>query len=275
MCGTLNDQNAQSCKYCGYLFEDYSSTAGGGVQSSASSPQSGRWQAPAPDVSTIPPIEPSTATPSTASMPSPSSSSMDSFQQAPSSATSTATNGTALFVVNRSLLSSLVPSLAYLVFLLLINGLTSFDIVSVGLLVVFALIAVVPVLFSPRKYEFYDNALRIHKIVGGDIEIPYSDLTLYDSPAQQSRRREQIVLQQTGKGRPLVIPGNPTNSQLGQNLKQFLGTKLKKQDMQFGRNRRQQLPNQPASTTTGDSSSSSQDTDATFDPDTDAMNPAK
>ncbi len=88
------------------------------------------------------------------------------------------------------------------------------------------LVAVVPALFSPRRFEFYDDAIKIHKILGGDSEIPYSNISLLDYPARG--RSQQVVLSIAGQRRPLVIGKNPTNQSLGMDLKQFLNSKLKK-----------------------------------------------
>jgi hypothetical protein len=92
--------------------------------------------------------------------------------------------------------------------------------------VFFILIAVLPVLLSPRKYEFYDGFLKIRKILGKASEMQYSDLRLYRST--KTGRRQQIILAVEGQRRGIVIPGNPTNAELGKNLNQFLEGKLEK-----------------------------------------------
>jgi hypothetical protein len=202
MCNTQNDQSAQSCKYCGYIFEDFSTATTTGVNtsslSSSTQPESFESTIPAPrapDFSTIP------------------------------AAQSTVSTGSPLFVVTRSLLGSFLPALLYLLVFTFL-GLITFSISSIIYIAFFVIIAIVPTLFSPRKYEFYDSSLRIHKIIGGDTEYPYSEITLYGS--RGAGRRSQIILTVTGKRGGITIPGNPTNQELGKDLNQFLETKVKK-----------------------------------------------
>ncbi len=201
MCGTQNDQNAQSCKYCGYLFEDFGTTG-------ADTPS---FSAPLQT-----PQEPTVYNVATSSETNPPSALPDS--------TPSMSSDSPLFVVSRSLIASVVPSIIYLAFVAAI-GLFTLSLYAIGYLAFFFLIAFVPALFSPRKYEFFDSSLRIHKTIGGDSDIAYSDLTLYDS---RTGRRPRIVLSAAGQRRSIIISGNPTNSQLGQSLSQFLEGKLKK-----------------------------------------------
>ena len=65
------------------------------------------------------------------------------------------------------------------------------------------------------------------KIIGGVSEIPYSELEILD---YSKERRSQIILATVGQRRRIVIPGNPTNTVLGEDLSQFLQKKLKKYD---------------------------------------------
>ena len=212
MCGTMNDQNAQSCKYCGYLFENLSSP---GVKTSSSSsyfPSAQEKEQQPPSNSNI--------------FPPPSAS--DTFGIPQSSTTFT---GSPLFVVSRSLLASIAPAIIYLVFISSFTSITNFDPFSIVLLAVFILVAILPVLFTPRKYEFHDGLLRIHKIIGGDSEFSYSDMAIYD---YSIGRRPRILLSVAGRRGPLVIPGNPMNKELGEDLNQFLSKKLKKYTPQSG-----------------------------------------
>jgi hypothetical protein len=200
MCGTMNDQSAKSCSFCGYLFEDYG-TPGVSANDSKMAAQS-----------SVTPLN----------MVSPPSSQEPVTPAYPSTATS---SGSPLFVVSRSILASVGPGLAYLLFIVVISLFSSISIFSLALIAFLLLASVVPVLFTPRKFEFFDDSLRIHKIIGGDSEFQYSDLTMSDSPV---RRRPQIILSAVGQRRPIVIQGNPTNKELGIDLKQFLNSKLKK-----------------------------------------------
>jgi len=212
MCGTQNAQNADSCKYCGYLFENFNA---------ATLNPAGK------DFSTK-----SNQVPTSESMNTvPANTNVETFDKTPSSveSMSTISTGPPSFVVSRSLLSSIIPSLAYLIFILFITTSAGFNLSTLAIFVFFIALAVVPVLISPRRYEFFDDSLRIHKIIGADSEIPYSELTLNDVAAG---RRAQIVLSVSGKSRQLVIPGNPTNKELGLDLNQFLEKKLKKNKSQ-------------------------------------------
>ncbi len=133
-----------------------------------------------------------------------------------------------------------------------------FSILSIVVILVFVLIAILPVLLSPRSYEFYDSSLKIHKIVGGDSEIPYSGLTLYE--AATTGRRPQVVMTVAGQRRPIVIQGNPTNKETGQTLNQFLGTRLKKYNPQAKENEEES-----PSTETEAEADASEDVDTTRD----------
>jgi len=206
MCGTMNDQNAQSCSFCGYIFEDFGSGTVSSGSASSSNDTSASIQndninkvpTPADQVSTIP------------------------------SSTSTVSTGSPLFVVTRSFLATILPSLIYLFLIFAVGIYSGFSYYSILLVVLFLIIAVLPSLFSPRRFEFYDNSLKTHKIIGGDAEIPYSSLTMLDSPIRG--RSQQIALSVAGQRRPIVINKNPKNQDLGVDLRQFLTSKLKKPD---------------------------------------------
>jgi hypothetical protein len=199
MCNTSNDQSAQSCKYCGYIFEDFSNT---GVNSP--SPQ---WGQPSNNSFPVAPTD-------TFAAPSP-----------------TVSTGAPLFVVSKSLLSAILPGIIYLVFIFLFTTAGGLNIYSLGVIILFIVIAFVPSLFAPRKYEFYDGSLRITKIIGKDSEIQYSELEIHDNPM---KRRPQIILSAVGQRRSIIIPGNPTNDQLGEDLNKFLQKKVKKHNSHPG-----------------------------------------
>lgn len=212
MCDTMNDQNAQSCKYCGYIFEDFSNTSVSNI-----TPQ--QWQQPSSNIFSSPP--PTDAIP---------------IQP-------TASTGSPLFIISKSILSSLAPGIVYLVFVAIFSTASGFSVYSLGVIVIFILVAAVPVLFTPRKYEFYDGSLRITKIIGGASEISYSDLEIHDYPM---KRRPRIILSTIGPRRSIIIPGNPTNGELGEDLNQFLRKKLRKYGTQ------QSTPSSDSSTSADD-----------------------
>ncbi len=203
MCGTVNDANAQSCTFCGYLFEDYGTGTVTPPRGDASSVSEN-------SLKNIPPPMDETSEPPVASY---TSSTMPS-------------TGTPLYLVSRSLVSTIVPSLVYLVFIGFVGLASGFSLYTLALVAFFLIVALVPALFTPRRFEFYDDSLKIHKTIGGDSEIPYSQLSMVDYSPRG--RGNQIVLSSSGQRRPIVIPKNPTNQNLNMDLKQFLTGKLKK-----------------------------------------------
>jgi hypothetical protein len=264
MCSTKNSPDAQSCTYCGYIFENFDagglsaekSRAGVNVinpgfgwprdpkeesqgqlqENPAASPaeERGRSSADAPSSSTITwPNSESSSSPSPSTIgygtlpPPPPSSSSSPSSSSPSTTISTSSP---LFVVSKSLVVLLVPALAYLVIISITDFFSSFDIVSVALTVVFTLMLVLPIIFSPRRYEFFEDSLRIYKIIGGDVEIPYDDMLLHDASQMpgSGRNRQRIILSVQSRSRTIIIPGNPTSAQLDQNLEQFLSLRIRK-----------------------------------------------
>ncbi|MGI0091730.1 MAG: hypothetical protein ACREBS_08475 [Nitrososphaerales archaeon] len=229
MCETRNDENAQSCKYCGYIFEDFSTpqatTQGNGNRYPAPSKQ--EEEEPA-GISTAHPL------PST-----------ENTLPAPSPSATISTGSSPLFVVSRSVFSSVAPAiLIYLVLFTLATSMAGLDLFSVSIIIIFILISILSFLFSTRRYEFYDSSLRMHKIIGGDSEVSYDDLEIYDSP---TGRRARIILSAKGHRRPMAIPRNPTNKELGQDLNQFLRKKLKKYSPETAR--QQSTPSSDAADT--------------------------
>ena len=201
MCGTLNDQTAQSCSFCGYLFENFGTGASGSssdlLTANSSLSTSG-------ELNTVPDVQNSSS----------------------NTTSSTSPGGSPVFAVGKSLLGTIVPSLVYLVAIIALGSFSGFSLYSLVLVLFFLIVAVVPALTTPRRFEFYDDSLKVHKTIGGDSEYPYSEVTMLDFPSR--RGTQQIALSVTGQRRPLIIGKNPTNEQLGMDLKQFLNSKLKK-----------------------------------------------
>src|SRR5579862_6869784 len=160
MCGTMNDQGGQSCNYCRYLFENFDSPAAISTD---------RVEVP------VPAAAPKDAVP----LPF-----LDQ-NQSTSSHSSELSSGSPLFVVKKSILASIVPGIAYLFFIIAVSSYSAFSLLSLLLIAVLLAASIVPVLFSPRKFEFFDHSLKIHKTIGGDSEFQYSDLTMYDSPMRR------------------------------------------------------------------------------------------
>lgn len=120
-----------------------------------------------------------------------------------------------------------MPAIIY--FLLIASlGLLTLSLSAIFYIVFFVLIAFLPVLFTPRKYLFYETSLTIHKIIGRDTELPYSNVSLYEPV--RGGRKSQVILAPEGHKRAMIIPGNPTNDALGLDLKQFLEKRLRKYD---------------------------------------------
>ena len=202
MCSTVNKGDAKSCKSCGYSFEDFD------VADFNSNPSPAQWAPKQP------------------------TSSGDSFPVSDSSA-EIISGSSPLFVVSKSIFSLLTPGILYLVFILFVTFSGGTDYTSLGLIVVFVLLAVLPIFFTARRFEFYDNSLRMVKPIGGASGIPYSDLMIEEN---FSGRRRRIVLYSLGqRRRNIVIPGNPTNTELGEDLDHFLQKKVPKQPSSEGK----------------------------------------
>lgn len=234
LCGTKNDQSSQSCKNCGYAFVDDLGTTEAGMPFEGTFPKSQDEEQKSWAGNTTPPKTVN-----------------DTF---PMSSPTTQT-GAPLFVVSKSLLASVAPAMVYLVFIFFLIGVPGASLLSLGMILVFVLVALMPVLFTTRKYEFYEDSVRMHKTIGGDSEIPYSELEIYDHPAG---RKPRIILAATGRTRPIVVPGDPTNEALGLDLNQFLGKKLKKRSVsQKGNQQQTAPPSDGGSTTNGDANPTS------------------
>jgi hypothetical protein len=202
----MNDQSAQSCSFCGYLFEDFAT--GAAVNSTSPSKNNVENDKPG-ELNTVP----------------------NSFEQSADSTSFTPASNSGqspYFVVKKSIFSSIASMVVYLGFLLLVSVSSGFSIYSVALVLVFILVSIIPNLYTPRRYEFYDSSMVMHRTVGADKEIPYSELSFLDSP--MGGGRQQIVLSQSGgqRRRPIIIGKNPSSEQLGMDLKTFLNMKLNK-----------------------------------------------
>ena len=206
MCNTVNGKDAQVCKSCGYIFEDFSTTEvdkpSPPVWEEQRQPQ--QEQTPAPSFGNFGAADISPYQPSTNLSDSP------------------------IFVVTKSITGSLLIGVLYLVFVSFFAMSGGFDPTGLVVIAVFVLLAVLPVLFAPRKYEFSDDSLRMVKILGGNSEIPYSELEIHEG---FTGRRPQIILTSLGqRNRTIVVPGNPTNAALGMDLRQFLSKRVRKFD---------------------------------------------
>src|SRR5690349_13123575 len=135
MCGTQNAQNANSCKFCGYIFEDFN-TAGLNAPDGNISPPTSKVSVdenlntvrPNSNVENVPDIFTSSTSPVSPINP-----------------------GVPVFVVSKSLLTSILPSLAYLVFVLLVTLSSGLNLYTLGIFVFFIAVAVLPQLFTPRR----------------------------------------------------------------------------------------------------------------------------
>lgn len=240
MCGTKNSQDATTCKSCGYTFEQFSVNDAGNV--SDQNEPSHAFDTEPIESSTTLNTEPMASSPS--------------FDTRPMASTPppTVPTGVPLFTISKSILGSIIPLIIYILFIGL-SGLF-LSLYFAIFIAIFVLMTVVPMLTSPRKFEFYSDSLRLHKIVGGDSEILYSNMTLYEYP-----RRGQIGLIVEGQRRPIVVSGNPMNSELNQNLKQFLEGKLKKFN---AKPETESQPESSGSSYDNESPESTNDTDTTM-----------
>jgi hypothetical protein len=208
MCGTKNDNGAQTCKFCGYIFENFNTNQ---VSTTDKYVSSSLNQVPANE-------NLNTAADSVPAM------AMNDLSTSSTVPFSTITSESPVFIVKKSVWSSILPSIAYLAFILFATASSGFSLYSVGIILFFIVVFTVPTLFSPRRFEFYDDRLVTHKIIGGDTALPFSDLVY--NQTQRGNRSQMILSSKSGKLRQLVIPGNPTNKELGMDLRQFLDKKL-------------------------------------------------
>ncbi len=201
MCNTVNDSTAQSCKYCGYIFEDVSPT---GTTSS---------------VSTAGEISPqNVVTPPEGPIPV-SSYQSPSFQ-----------SSAPVFVVSSSWrdrrnLTSIIIGAVLAVFYIvsdlpIITG-SGFSVTSLVFLI-FPALFILPAFLSSRTYEFYDNALVIRG-VGSNREIPYSQISAV------SNYRGALVLQLNNQWRQVRVQGKIKSTTVGVDLPTWLNQKIKPQ----------------------------------------------
>jgi hypothetical protein len=201
MCNTVNDSSAQSCKYCGYIFEDVSP---------ASTPSS---------VSSAGEISPQNViTPPEGAIPS-------TIYKSPSFQSSAP-----VFVVSSSWrdrrnLTSIIIGAVLAIFYIVsdlpaISG-SGFSVTSL-IFLIFPALFIVPAFLSSRTYEFYDNVLVI-KGVGSNREIPYSQISAV------SNYRGAIVLQLSNQWRQIRVQGKIKSNTSGVDLPAWLNQKVKPQ----------------------------------------------
>jgi hypothetical protein len=211
MCGTENPKNAQTCKFCGYIFENFDTgqidTSNKNVPAALNQVPSSRNEDSSAEPGSEEKFPDMTASSSTVPIP-------------------TMGSGAPAFVVSKSVLSSILPSIVYLVFILVFTTSAGISIYSLAITLIFIAVALVPVLFSPRRFEFYDDEVKVHKTIGGDTLIPYSDIAY--NYAQRGNRSQVVLSSISRRMRPLVVPGNPANKDLGMDLNQFLEKKVRK-----------------------------------------------
>ncbi len=188
MCNTMNDSNVEACTYCGYIFEDFVTK-----NNQTQIPSSKFKREPQAEIPSV-----------SAGIPT--------------------TEGSPVFVASTSLLSALVPLAFYIAigFFAFSSGAGAISIALFAFIVVFA---VIPLLNAPRKFEFYDDSLKIHRTLRGITVIPYSDITISEF-SSGFRKSTRTYLSIKGRRRPIALPGNPTSKELGVDLKQWLTQKL-------------------------------------------------
>lgn len=192
MCDTLNQADAQTCNTCGYIFEDFK-----GARSFELAPRvQNSWVT-------------STAHSSMVNQ----------------SAQHSALTGTPLFVSSTPTRTHMISAVATALFTVPVIFGMSHDVYSFVLGVVLPMAGgLFSFLFSAKKYEFFNDLLRMHSFIGRSSEIQYSDLKI-QSPWRG--RWRGMILSRIGKRRRIFIPTNPKN-RADESLNRFLEMKLYK-----------------------------------------------
>lgn len=202
MCNTVNDSSAESCKYCGYIFEDVST----------SNTTSSR-----PALTDIAPEnvvdEPALSTP----------------QSGFGSSVSQATGSAPVFVLksswkDRTNLPRVILGLALSVFYILLNvpvfaggAYSLYNLVFLVILIPFLL----PIVTANKTYEFFDNSLVIRG-VGSNRDIPYSEIS------GVTNVRGRIYLQMKNQFRQVRVQGVVKSNTSGMDLVPWLNQKNRK-----------------------------------------------
>ncbi len=173
MCNTVNDASAESCKYCGYLFEDSSLNR----------------------IQVTPNVAPQNVVPPSGVA----------VQPVASSPVPRPQTSTPVFVISKSwkdkrnLGSFIVP--IFLVILILFSG--GFDVFSLLFLIV-PVVFILPIFLSNKTFEFYENSLIVSGGRGMQQQIQYSDISEV-KPNQRSGNSFYLVLKNQWRG--ILIQG--------------------------------------------------------------------
>jgi hypothetical protein len=198
MCNTVNDDSAESCKYCGYIFE--------GVSTARSATEALNVNTSAAQ-DTQPDTIPRARSRNSSIIPSGSS---------------------ATFVLksswkDRRNLPSVIVGVLLAAFYIIINLPFSYGSSFSAETLIFLIIPVLfvlPAFTSNKTYEFFDNSVVISGI-GSRREIPYSEV------ASVAEVRGRIYLQLKNQWRQIRVQGNTISNTSGQELAEWLSKKIK------------------------------------------------
>jgi hypothetical protein len=202
MCNTVNDSAAESCTYCGYIFEDVA------AKKSLSSPNGVSEAAPTNVVQN----NPAPANRSFASTPT---------ENNPSSA---------VFVVKSSWKDRRnIPSIIIAVLVILfyvasyVPAIESSSLSPVSLIfLVIPFVFILPLITNNKTFEFYDSYLSISGL-GSHQTIPYSEIISVNN------YRGRILIQLKNTWRQVRVQGTVVSNSTGQDLVAWLNQKIKKE----------------------------------------------
>lgn len=169
MCDSLKEPDAETCKTCGYIFEDLASS-----------------------LDSAPRLKNSWLAGTTVSD--------GSLQQLDST-------GSPLFVSSTPMRTHMISAVTTAIVAVPVILGAGHDIYSFVLGVALPVAGgLVSFLFSAKKYEFFDNLLLMKGVVGRSSDVQYSELKIQ---RPWRGRWRGMVLSRTGKRRPMLIQSNP------------------------------------------------------------------
>jgi hypothetical protein len=214
ICNTSNDDRAEACSYCGYIFEDIKQSSSGYVsQSDFGGDPRGRFEVTSPHDTTGALRSTSEERDGTTSF---------GINEAPQTGEPEYTISTRLG--ERRSIASIVFSFVLGSFFVLINffgeGISYFAILISLVFFVPAIVSIIRGLLYWKKFDFYPNSLVILGRAGKIWEIPYSEIL--DVRKLRTGRSGAIHLVLKSNRRGILIPGDPLGKRNNEDLFTYL-----------------------------------------------------
>jgi hypothetical protein len=197
MCNTINDSSAQSCSYCGYIFENVAPVDAGSFPSQRDAAPTNVLSQPDATAS-------------------------------PSYSTTAQSGLVPVFVVKSSwrdrnhlpsLIFGIIITAVYIVLYLPFYASANYNIGSF-IFLIFPFLFILPAFTSNRTFEFYENSLTIRGI-GSVKEIPYSEISAV------STVRGRTFIQLKNSWRAIRLQGTIKSNTAGQDPYEWLSNKIK------------------------------------------------